>query len=170
MDEHAKLARLLQYCKGRAYKVIECCAAMDTNGYARARYLLHQRFGDTYAISNSWVNRVTSGDKITSESLQDFADELLSFRETLSATDCLSEISQRDLVQVVARLPVYLQHRWRHQASKLRGMAVNPGIDDLVRYIQSAAREVSDPVYGGLGNSNKARRADQSQAVKKKEV
>ena len=34
VDEHAKLARLLQYCKGRAYKVIDSCAAIETNGYA----------------------------------------------------------------------------------------------------------------------------------------
>ena len=119
--------------------------------------MLHQRFGDKYAISTSWVNRVTSGHKITSDSLQDFADELLGFRETLTAIDCLSEINQRVLMQVAEKLPVYLQHRWKREASKLRDMTANPSINDLVNFIQSAAREVTDPVYGGLGLSNKAK-------------
>lgn len=135
---------------------------MDRDGYVRARHLLQERFGDTYAISASWVNRVTSGARITNDSLQDFADELLSFRETLYATDCLSEINQRVLVQVVERLQVYLQHRWKHQATKIRVNAGNPGIDDLVRFVQSAAREVNDPVYGTLGVSNKSKQ-EQSQ-------
>ena len=109
VDEHAKLARLLQYCKGRAYKVIESCAAMEKGGYKRARQLLHERFGDR-------INRVTSGAKVTTDSLQDFADELLSFRETLYAMDCLEEINQPVLVQIAEKLPVYLQHRWKRQA------------------------------------------------------
>ena len=46
IDEHAKLARLLHCCRGRAYGVIESCAAMETGGYGRARDLLHERFGD----------------------------------------------------------------------------------------------------------------------------
>ena len=51
VDEHAKLARLMQFCKGCAFKVIESCTAMDYGGYERARSLLRERFGDRFAIS-----------------------------------------------------------------------------------------------------------------------
>lgn len=132
---------------------------MSHGGYQRARDLLSQRFGDKYAISSAWVNKVTSdSQKVTVESLQQFADELLSFRETLNAIDCLSEINLRVLVQIATRLPIYLQHRWKREASKLRERAINPSIDDLVRFIQSAA---SDPVFGDLGVSHKPKPVNQ---------
>lgn len=163
IDEHAKLARLLQYCKGRAYKVIEPCAVMEAGGYARAKNLLHERFGDKFAISASWMNRVTSGFKITNDTLQDFGDELLSFRETLQALDCLSEVNQQMLLKIAERLPVYLQHRWRQQASKLRERGNRPGVDQLVDFVRTAAKEVSDPVFGDLGISKTgSKQADQT--------
>ena len=119
VDEHAKLSRLLQYCKGTAYRVIEGCAAMQQGGYQRARDLLHERFGDRYAISTSWINRVTSGARTTNSTLQEFAGELVNFRETLHAIGCLPEVNQRALVQVAERLQTYIQHRWKRQVSKL---------------------------------------------------
>ena len=97
VKEHANFARLLQHCKGRAYRVIESFAAIKTTSYARGRLLLRQRFDNEYAVTASWVNRVTAGARITSQPLQDFADEVLSFRETLSTIGCLLEINQRVL-------------------------------------------------------------------------
>ena len=64
VDEHAKLARLLHYCKGKAYKLVEACAAMGCGGYQRARELLHERFGDAYAIRTARLNKITSGPKL----------------------------------------------------------------------------------------------------------
>ena len=72
IDEHAKLTCLLQYCKGKAHRVIESCAAMKTGGYQRAIQLLHDRFGDKYDISASWIGRVTSGPKVSNDLLQEF--------------------------------------------------------------------------------------------------
>ena len=159
VDEHAKLARLLQYCKGTAYKLVEACAAMECGRYQRAKELLHEWFGDAYAISTAWLNKITGGPKVNNESLQEIADELLRSRETLNAIGCLSEVKKRVLVQVAERLPTYLQHRWRHQVSKLRetkgGQHVS--LQDFVEFVQMAAREVNDPVFGSLGpDPNKA--------------
>ena len=51
--------RLFQYCKGETLKVIKCCAVMSpSKGYARARVLLKERFGDDYKISEMWVRGV----------------------------------------------------------------------------------------------------------------
>ena len=153
VDEHAKLARLLQYCKGKAYKLVEACAAMECGRYQRAKELLHERFGDAYAISTAWLNKITGGPKVNNESLQEFADELLHSRETLNAIGCLSEVNQRVLVQVVERLPTYLQHRRRYQVSKLRKQQEGSMYPFRTSwsFVQMAAREVNDPVFGSLG-------------------
>ena len=159
IDKHGKLARLLQYCKRKVYKVIEGCTAKSEGGYERARELLMERFGDKFAISTSWINQVTIRPKIsnTGEAIQEYVDELLSFRETLHATDCLSEINQGVLVRMVERLPVYLQHRWKKktQAARVRSLDTNPSISDLVGFIQAAGKEMNDPVFGSLGMRKK---------------
>ena len=46
-DDGARLARLIHLCKGEAGRAIKCCSLMDPEqGYAWARRLLEQRFGD----------------------------------------------------------------------------------------------------------------------------
>ena len=55
-----------------------------------------------------------------------------------------------------------LQHRLKRQVSKLHEMASNPSIDDLIKFITSAAREISDPVFGDLGAGGRAKSAGQS--------
>ena len=86
MDDSAKLNRLFQYCKGEALKVIKCCAVMSpSEGYAKARALLKERFGDDYKISEMWVKKVTEGPIIRHEEgrrLQELADDLISCKET----------------------------------------------------------------------------------------
>ena len=54
MDNSAKLDRLFQYCKGEALKVIKCCAVMRPSaGYAKAKVLLKERFGDDYMLDSN---------------------------------------------------------------------------------------------------------------------
>ena len=169
VGEHAELARfLLQYTKRKAYQVIESCAAMETGGYERAKQLLHERFGDGYTIGAVWISHITAGAKVTNDTLQEFADELLSFRETLYAIGCMSEVNQQVLVQVAEKLPVYLQHSWKRPATKIRERSTNPGIDDIVQFTQSAAKEVSDPVFGDLAVSHKAKHNSQPHSTTKK--
>ena len=110
LDDSAKLNRLFQYCKGEALKVIKCCAVMSpSEGYARARVLLKERFGDDYKISEMWVRKVTEGPVIKygeGRRLQEMADDLRSCKETSGAMNKLEEIdTRRSMVKIVERVP-----------------------------------------------------------------
>ena len=89
IDNSAKLNRLFQYCKGEALKVIKCCAVMSPSaGYARARALLKERFGDDYRISEMWFKKVTKGPIIRHGEgpwLQELVDDLRSCKKILEA-------------------------------------------------------------------------------------
>ena len=162
----AKLTRLLQYCTGKAEQVIQCCTVMDPEvGYARAKQLLRQRFGNDYVICETWIKRVTdfgvlrSNDK---EGLRDFSDLLNTCKETLTAMGCVSEINnQTNLLRIVEKLPIHLQNSWRKQARDIRvDQGLTPTIENLTMFVQRAAETANDPVYGIPSSS--ARREDVS--------
>ena len=61
-DDGARLARLIHLCKGEAGRAIRCCSLMDPElGYARARRILEQRFGDRHTITELWIKRLNDG-------------------------------------------------------------------------------------------------------------
>ena len=155
VDAKAKLVRLLEYCKGKAGKVIQHCASMDPDaGYLRALELLKQRFGNEFVIAETWISKVTDGGNIKAsdrEGLQDFADELVNCSEMLNAMNRLSELNnQRTLVMIVQRLPVHLQNRWKREAYNISKRSGKTNIQDVVNFVVNVAAEANDPVCGRL--------------------
>ena len=147
IDNEAKLVRLMYYCKGKAFMVIECCAEM-ADGYERARQLLENRFGDPYFITNEWIKRICNNKRVTNENLQDFADEVRTFAGTMKAVGSEGEVNQGVLVKIIDRLPMYLQNRWQRVVIKIRDRRERPQLNDLLLMVEDSDREVNDPVYG----------------------
>ena len=87
------------------------------------------------------------GDK----NLQAFSDELRNGYKMLKAMNCLGEVSvQSHLAKIVNRLPAYLQNRWRREASKIkREQGRLPDFHDVVEFVEEAADEANDPIFGG---------------------
>ena len=154
-DDAAKLMRLINFCSGKARKVIEYCAVMQpSEGFARAKALLKQRFGNDYLIAEAWIRKVTSGKPIgpnDRERLQDLADNLSSCIETLSLSSHIGELNnQSTLLKIAELLPWYLQARVKREICKARDAGIPPNICDLARLIREAANEVNDSVFGKL--------------------
>ncbi|XP_038046026.1 uncharacterized protein LOC119720434 [Patiria miniata] len=151
---NAKLNRLFQYCEGEALEVIRCCAMMQPDeGYAKARELLRERFGNDYRISETWVRRLTEGQQIMPgdcRAVQKMADELRSCTLALKAMDKLDEIdTKRSLALIMKKLPQYLQSKWRSMAVQhLDETGRYPSINKLVKFTSKAARDANDPIYG----------------------
>ena len=159
----------MEYCVGKAAKVIEPCALMEsTSGYQKARELLKKRFGDPYTISHAWVHKIANGPPVKpndSEALRDFADDIRGCLETLRAIDRLNDVdSQERMVKVMSRLPVYLQSRWRKKAYQTRKDKVRyPNFEECVEFLEMVAEEACDPVFGKLeiqtkGKTDKSRK------------
>ena len=108
-DDGARLARLIHLCKGEEGRAIRCCSLMDPElGYARARRILDQRFGDRHTITELWIKRLNDGGQRVN--LQEYADELLECYESLNALGALQEMNaQRTLLTMITRLPIHLQ-------------------------------------------------------------
>ncbi|XP_038060478.1 uncharacterized protein LOC119731375 [Patiria miniata] len=144
LEDSAKLIRLLQYCTGKAKKVIQCCSVMQPlEGYKRAKALLKERFGNNYTIAEAWVNKLTEGSSISphdKKALREYADDLKTCRETLNAMGYIQEVNtQTVLVTLIEKLPSYLRNRWIKQVRVIR-----------IEFVEDAAEEANDPVYGAL--------------------
>jgi len=61
VDDSAELYRLIQYCTGKALKVISCCLLMDpVTGFDKAKNLLKERFGYDFVIAEAYIPKVVS--------------------------------------------------------------------------------------------------------------
>ena len=146
-DDASRLARLAQQCEGEAARIIECCMLMPPElGYPRARELLRSLFGDEIIIVDLWVRRLVGENRTVP--LQEYADNLRSCYEALTAMDSLTHLDNSiNLPKLVQRLPGYLQSRWRGLALQLRKerTARRPALADLIEFTQDAALEANDP-------------------------
>ncbi|XP_030849736.1 uncharacterized protein LOC115927700 [Strongylocentrotus purpuratus] len=155
IPDSAKLTRLVYYCEGDARKILQPCSIMPSSeGYMRAKAMLQERFGTPFMIADAWIRKVTGGRKITGRdkrALREFADELQVCSLTLDAMGYIGDLSpQLVLVQIVERLPLYLCGRWLSVVQRIRREDRLPNIFDLVNFVQGAADEENDPVYGRL--------------------
>ena len=64
-------------------------------------------------------------------------------------------------------LPVYIQYRWKCEVSKLWNRGTNPAVDDHVHFVQSAGREVIDPMFRDLGMPSMSKEVNQRHVSKK---
>ena len=164
ISESAKLARLLQYCTGAARKLIQCCSIKEPNeGYALARKLLKNRFGNEYDISEAWISKIINRPDIhNNKALLDFSDDLRNCRETLKTMGELSELNNiKSLYQIIEKLPIDLRRGWLKRVHHLKTSEERlPTIDDVLQFVSNAAERANDPVFGKLvnrGQNDKAR-------------
>lgn len=151
-DGGARLTRLLQFTEGQARKAISACAVIGgSEGYAEARRILLERFGHDHIVSETMTSRLRSKKPAHNRrDIQELADDVMSCFLTLRQTGRLQEIdTQNTIMDIVDRLPKYVQNRWRNEAvNTRRHSGTYPGIRELLKFIKDIADEVNDPVYG----------------------
>ena len=154
-DNGRRLQLLIQYCNGKARKVVESCILLgEEEGYKEAKRLLEERFGSKYKVSSSWISKVSDGPSIQPndrEALMDLADDLQNCEITLRATGRLNQVNNEDkLVRILERCPGYIRARWQTKVQDIREEDREPNIEDVRRLIKKVAVEKNDPVFGGI--------------------
>ena len=148
-DKSRRLQLLIQYCSGKAKKVIESCVLLEPDeGYEEANKLLAERFGDKFKVTNSWIRKdrpvIKAEDR---EALQDLADDLKNCEITLKATGRLAQINNEDrLIKILERCPVFLKSQWQTKVQEIRNEDRDPNIEDVRKMVRFAAKEKNDPV------------------------
>ena len=115
--------------------------------------LLKENFGQPYQITSAFISKLTEGPSLgtnNSSELSAFVIDLETCVITLKGIGCVNEINtQHVLRQIINRLPVPIQHKWRAVADNIMHEAKkNISIEDIVYFVQKQARELSNPVFG----------------------
>ena len=166
LDASRRLQLLIQFCTGKAKRLIENCILLEPEeGYRTAKRLLAERFGDKYKVTKAWICKISDGPAVKPgdrEALLDLADDLQSCDITLQATGRLMQINSEDkLVKVIGRCPGFVRSRWQSKVQEIREEGRDPNIADIRRLVRKVAVEKNDPVFGEIMDSDsKNKRSD----------
>ncbi len=101
--------------------------------------------------------------KLTEEkqqSLRDYADDLRACQKALQALGSLNELNtQGNLCKLTKKLPFYLQQRWLGSVVRIEDKEDRMvTLQDLVEFVEQAAREADHPTFGQLNRKDKDQR------------
>ncbi|CAB4026752.1 Hypothetical predicted protein, partial [Paramuricea clavata] len=163
------LRYLDQYLEGEAKELVKGCHYMDPDiGYAEARRLIDEKYGDPYNISNAFIKKMTEwpmlkpGDDDGLNRFSTFLTQCFSAMKSLSYLTILDH--PHNLQTLVKKLPFHLQDRRRRVASKARVRHRNmPSFDSFANFIKDEAKVATDPIF-----SREALRVQSSDRVNNK--
>ena len=154
IDSTARLALLIQYCRGPARRAIEGCSILSSDdGYAKARSILESRFGQRHVIARAQIRRITSGPCIRPGDgigLLDLATDLRNCVVTLTQMNYMADLNCcNSIMNVLRRLPHNIQSQWAEQAYKILQRGREPLMQDLADFVELRAAVVNSE-YGQL--------------------
>lgn len=117
-----------------------------TLAWAIAEAILKRRFGNPYAISLAWVDKV-----LNHKDIKD--NKQLQSCEVCSCCEmkCEEELNAgRTLLQIVEKLPEDIMKRWLTINYEIIKSGRLPKLDDIVSLVQSEAAKRADPIFGNL--------------------
>ena len=154
-DSRQCLYYLSQYTRSMAKDLVCSCLYIHDarDALQRAKMLLKENFGQPYQITRALMSKLIEGLSLAtnnSSELSTFAIDLETCLITLKEIGCVNEINtQHVLRQIINRLPIPLQHKWREVADNImHEVKKNISIEDIVYFVRKQARELSNPVFG----------------------
>ena len=137
-DPRKRLAYLIQYSRGEAKQVDNCCMYESERGYKKAREILHHQFGRRHIVAQAHVNQLTKGQMIKptdGSALQKLARQVLKYEITLSQTGYDADLNNSEtLLKIMDRLPPRPQTKWAERAENIFRDGRRPRFPDLTAF------------------------------------
>ena len=154
-----RLYYLNQHLVGESQNLIGGCLYMNpAEGYKHARDLLQKEYGDPYKVSMAYVDKVLSWPIVKGDDckgLKQLALFLIRCNEAMKSMSHMNVLNHAPNLQaILQKVPIYLQNKWRGQATKIRNSKENVVFSDLVQFLESAAESANDPVFGRIAMAN----------------
>ena len=138
-----RLSYLIQYCTGEAKELIEDCVMLGDKGYARAKELLTDRYGQSHVVAQCYIGKLVNGPVIRNndtKSLSRLGLEMSRAEITLTQLGFLEQINNLENIRrIVGRLPGYMKSKWVELAYSITKKGQSVKFTDLCKFVNERA-------------------------------
>lgn len=151
---------LEQYTRGQPRDIVRSCLHMTAEkGYAVAKQLLKEHFGNEFNITAAYMEKVTGWPSVKSEDAKALKAYGLLLRECCNAMEELQYLEELNMpanMKILSqKLPYKLKEKWRTKASDIfERTGQRACFPDIVNFIEKQVSLTSDPVFGNIQVSN----------------
>ena len=150
---------LEQYTRGQPRELVRSCQHMPHDqGYAKAKSLLRERFGNSLKIASAYMEKVLTWPVLKSEDVKALQAYSLLLRGCCNAMGEVGSVHELDVTanmqSVIKKLPYKLRDMWRNVACDLQDkFSRRVTFRDIVEFIERQVRIASDPLFGDIQDS-----------------
>ncbi|KAK0141948.1 hypothetical protein N1851_020381 [Merluccius polli] len=147
---------LEQFTRGQPRELVRSCLhMMPDQGYATAKHLLQEHFGNKYKVATAYIEKALSWAPIQNEDVSALKAYSLFLRgccNVMTELDYMQELEMPSNIRaIVCKLPFKLRERWRTIAHDTLETTGNRALfNDLVKVIERHVSILSDPLYGNI--------------------
>ncbi|KAL7841314.1 hypothetical protein SRHO_G00250050 [Serrasalmus rhombeus] len=155
-DERDRLQFLLQYTSGQPHELVKSCIHMPpSTGYAKAKQMLQDYFGDDYKIAEAYLKEAMDWQTIKPEdgaALQSFALFLTGCSNTMADISYMEDLDNAACIKALAsKLPYKLKESWRKYACDLQEKTKKRvKFKDFVEFVNKQVKYLLHPLYGNI--------------------
>lgn len=158
-DDRDRLQFLLQYTNGQPHDLIKSCIHMEPSaGYAKAKQMLQEFFGDDYKIAEAYIKEALDWQTIKSEdgaALQSFALFLTGCSNAMTDISYMEDLDNTANIKALAnKLPYKLKEIWRKSACDLQERTKKRvKFKDFVNFVNHQVKYILHPLYGNINET-----------------
>ncbi len=147
---------LEQFTRGQPRELVQSCQHMaPEDGFAQAKQLLQEHFGNEYKIATAYIEKVLAWPVIKVEDVNALQGFSLFLRSCCNVMENLHYMRELDVPStmraVMSKLPFKLRERWRTVAHDISEMSERRAVfKDLVAFIERHVKIISDPLFGDI--------------------
>ncbi|XP_072168946.1 uncharacterized protein [Diadema setosum] len=156
VDNKVKLMYLIQFCVGKARESIENCTFLGSEGYQRARQILHDQFGQSFQVTTAHMKKVLNRQQIRpndGNALWDLARAMRRCEMVLSHMGYRADMdSSGNLLQIQQLMPVYMQTEWAKRAHNMMKRGITPTFNMMADYVEECAQLANNMFGRNIGS------------------
>ncbi|XP_030828101.1 uncharacterized protein LOC115919169 [Strongylocentrotus purpuratus] len=158
-DDRARLTYLVQYCSGKARSSIENCVMMaPSEGYAEARRILREQFGQPYVVATAHMKKVLNRAPLRPNdgtAMWDLCRDMQRCQMVLGQMGYTADMNSSDnLLHIQQLLPVHLQSQWAIKAHQMMEGSTVPSFEHMAKFIENSAKLANNMFGQNIGRSS----------------
>jgi len=155
-SEIHKLNYLMKYTKGEPNTIVSSCIHLEENQcFIKAKQMLEKQYGNPNRIAQSFLDKLRNWKEITREDrtkINELYFYLNQIKNNMESMTLLNQLNNPvEILNIVRKLPMSLQHRWKQRAFEIYKKGDQVAFIHFVEFMEAQSEYVSVPVFDEIG-------------------